>query len=113
MVLKNNERNVLDVDKKIWFMAYNKATSVISGAADSDLTVIAGSEFPMTLNIKLSAKELERFEEDNALVYNDEYKVYTLGEESKNMLLLATNCKFVSKNNDGSYTYSADSWKWV
>ncbi|HEM5230391.1 TPA: hypothetical protein U1354_002069 [Streptococcus suis] len=101
------------MDKKILFMAYNKATGVISGAADSDLTVIAGSEFPTALNIKLPAKELERFEEDNALFYNDEYKVYTLGEEPKNPLLLATNCQFVSKNNDGSYTYSADSWKWV
>lgn len=101
------------MDKKILFMAYNQATATISGASDSDLTVIAGSEFSTALNIKLPDKELDRFEEENALVYNDEYKVYTLGEEPKNPLLLATNCQFISKNNDGSYTYSADSWKWV
>lgn len=93
------------MNKKIWFMAYNKATSVISGTADS--------EFRTPVNIKLSSKELERFEEDNALVYNDEYKVYTLEEEPRNMLLLATNCQFLSKNDDASYTYSAESWKWV
>lgn len=101
------------MDKKILFMAYNHATATISGVADSDLTVISGSEFPAALNIKLPDEELERFEEENALVYNNEYKVYILSEEPKNPLLLATNCQFVSKNNDGSYTYSADSWKWV
>lgn len=101
------------MDKKILFMAYNKATGVISGAADSDLTVIAGNKFPTALNIKLPDEELERFEEENALVYNDEYKVYTLSEKSKNPLLLATNCQFVSKNDDGSYSYSADTWSWV
>lgn len=93
------------MDKKIWFMAYNKATSVISGTADS--------EFCTPTNIKFPPKELERFEEDNALVYNDEYKVYTLGEEPENLLLLATNCQFLSKKDDASYTYSAESWKWV
>lgn len=99
------------MDKKILFMAYNKVTGVISGAADSDLNVIAGSEFPTPLNIKLSQAELDRFEEENDLQFNNKYQIYNFG--GKNPVILFTNCKYESSDRYGVYTYTADSWEWI
>lgn len=105
------ESEISQMDKKILFMSFNKKTGTISGAAVEDLTVIDGSEFATALNIKLPQAELDRFEKENDLQFNNEYQIYNFGGE--NPAILFTNCKFVSRDSYGVYTYTADTWKWI
>lgn len=99
------------MDKKMLFMSFNKKTGTISGAAVEDLTVIDGSEFATALNIKLPQDELDRFEEENDLQFNNEYQIYNFGGE--NPAILFTNCKYVNRDAYGVYTYTADTWEWI
>ena len=99
------------MDKKMLFMSFNTKTGTISGAAVDDLTVIDGAEFATAFTFRLPQAELDRFEAENDLQYNEQYQIYNFGGENPAMLL--TNCKYVSHDQYGVYTYTADTWEWI
>ena len=100
------------MNKTIFFAGYSKELGAVSGASDTDLSIIQGYQYPTPMTILLeNPEERQRFEQSVDLVYVPEMECYSLG--GRNPKIKFYGCQHKKTSPNGVYTFTAERFEWL
>ena len=103
---------ILIMEKVIFFVGYNKESFAVSGASDTDRSIIQGNGYHRPMNIILeNPEERQRFEQSVDLVYDPNTRHYTLG--GRNPKIKFYGCQYQKTSSTGAYVFTAERFEWL
>lgn len=100
------------MEKVIFFAGYSKELGAVSGASDTDLSIIQGYQYPTPMTILLeNPEERQRFEQSVDLVYVPEMECYSLA--GRNPRLKFYGCQYKETFPNGVSNFTAERFEWL
>lgn len=109
------------MEKVIFFAGYSKELGAVSGASDTDLSIIQGYQYPTPMTILLEyPEERQRFEQSVDLVYEPDTRHYILDDRNpkikfcgKNPKIKFYGCQYQKTSSTGAYVFTAERFEWL